>query len=93
MFFPQIRSLLAPVETAAGVLKLKVRLCRMLNADPGRKQTLALAAKRRAKNKPRCPRTWKEEGGAIKPEELQNCFITFFLFLSFAKETLIGRCW
>lgn len=42
--FPQICSLLASVETAAGVLKLKVRLCRMLNADPGRKQTLALAA-------------------------------------------------
>lgn len=43
LFFLKICSLLASVKVAAGVLKLKMRLCRMLNADPGRKQTLALA--------------------------------------------------
>lgn len=53
------------VKAAASVLKLKVKLCRMLNADPGRKQTLALAVSVsfspvRAKNKLCCSRTWKE---------------------------------
>lgn len=46
---------------------------------PREKTDVSFGSTSRAKNKPRCPRTWKEKGGAIKREELQNCFISFFV--------------
>lgn len=84
------------VKAAASVLKLKVKLCRMLNADPGRKQTLALAVSVsfslvRAKNKLCCSRTWTERE---VQENLGNYkIVSLVFFLLFAKETLISHSW